>query len=343
MFKAGYVEGLATDPTRPAWRSSTARPLKWAAWYPAAHDAAAVDKVLGPPGAELFRMGWVAENAALSSVQNQWPVVLLSHGTGGTAQGLCWLGTRLAAKGFVSIGVSHHGNTAVEPYLPEGFLCWWERARDLTVILNLLGAYGPFAGRLDRNVIFAAGFSLGGYTVLQLAGAVTSLKLFDEWLNTLGKHDGGPREFPDLASHIPELRARSAQYRQSVERHSDSYFDPRIKAVVALAPAPTVRSFTPESVAKVIVPTTLVAGQDDMEAPHKLCALWLREHNPSFQVKLLGRQVGHYVFLPEATEAGKALEPDICRDPDGVDRVAIHDSVATMVEATFRKAQGTNS
>jgi predicted dienelactone hydrolase len=126
----------------------------------------------------------------------------------------------------------------------------------------------------------------------------------------------------------------------TVERHSDSYFDPRIKAVVALAPAPTLKSFTPESVAKITVPTTLIVGQNDEEAPHKLCALWLRENNRSFQVELLGREVGHYVFLPEATEAGKALEPDICRDPDGVDRAAIHDSVATTVEATFRKAQG---
>jgi predicted dienelactone hydrolase len=338
MFKAGYIEGFTTDPARPAWRSSAPRPLIWAAWYPAADDAAVADKVIGPPGAELFRMGRVAENAALSSVQNQWPVVLLSHGTGGTAQGLSWLGVHLAAKGFISIGISHHGNTAAEPYLPEGFLCWWERARDLTEILNLLGAHGPFADRLDLNAIFAAGFSLGGYTVLQLAGAVTSLKLFDEWLISIGEHGGGPREFPDLASHIPELRAKSAQYRQSVERHSDSYLDPRIKAVVALAPAPPVRSFKPESVSMIVVPTALIVGQNDLEAPHTLCALWLKENNPSFQVELLGRDVGHQVFLPEATETGKALEPDICCDPDGVDRGAIHGSVATMVEAKFRKA-----
>ena len=285
-------------------------------------------------------MGPVAENAALSSAQNQWPVVLLSHGTGGSAQGLCWLGTHLAAKGFVVIGVSHHGNTAVEPYLPEGFLCWWERARDLTVILDLLSKHGPFAYCLDLNNVFAAGFSLGGCTVLQLAGAVTSLKLFEDWLITLGEPHDGPREFPDLASRIPELRAKSMQYRQSVERHSDSYFDPRIKAVVALAPAPPVRSFTPESVAKIVVPMTIIVGQNDVEAPHKQCALWLKENNPSFQIELLGSDVGHHIFLPVATDIGKALEPDICCDPVGVDRVAIHGSVAAIVETWFNKASG---
>ncbi|MDP1700372.1 MAG: hypothetical protein Q8L53_05330 [Aestuariivirga sp.] len=283
-------------------------------------------------------MGRVAENSALNSLQNQWPVVLLSHGTGGTAQGLCWLGTRLAAKGFISIGVSHHGNTAAEPYLPEGFLCWWERARDLTIILDLLATRGPFADRLDLDRVVAAGFSLGSYAVLQLAGAVSSRNLLDEWLATMGAHVGGPREFPDLATHIPELRVKSTQYRQSLERNSDSYLDPRIKAIVALAPAPPVRSFKPESVAKIAVPTTLIAGQNDVEAPHEQCALWLKENNPSFQVELLGREVGHYVFLPEATKAGKAWEPNICRDPDGVDRAAIHASVAAITETRFRGA-----
>ena len=343
MFRAGYIEGMATDLARPAWRSGSRRPLIWAAWYPAAYDATVVDKVIGPSGAELFRMGLVAKNAPLSSVRNRWPVVLLSHGTGGSAQGLCWLGAHLAAKGFISIGVSHHGNTAVESYLPEGFLCWWERARDLTVILDLLSKHGPFAERLDLNNVFASGFSLGGYTVLQLAGAVTSLKLFEEWLITLGENGGGPREFPNLTNHIPDLNSQSTQYRQSIERHSDSYFDPRIKAVVALAPAPPIRSFKSESIAKIVVPTTIIVGQNDMEAPHKYCALWLKENNPSFQIELLGGDIGHQVFLPEATDVGKALEPDICCDHVGVDRVAIHRFVAAIAETWFNKKLGSKT
>lgn len=338
MFRVGYVEGIAADPTRPAWRSSSPRPLKWAAWYPAAHDAAVADKLIGRPGEELFRMGVVAENAEVNSIQDRWPVVLLSHGTGGSAQGLCWLGIHFAAKGFISVGVSHHGNTAVEPYLPEGFLCWWERARDLTAILDMLLTNGPFAGRLDTRNVFAAGFSLGDYTVLQLAGAVTSLNLFEEWLATRSGQDGGPREFPDLPSRIPELLAKSVQYRQSVERHSDSYFDPRIKAIVTLAPAPPVRSFKPESIAKIALPVAIITGQNDEEAPHQHCALWLKQNNPAFCLELLGSNVGHYAFLPEATKTGKMLEPLICRDPDGVDRATIHRSAAEATERFFGNA-----
>ena len=338
MFGAGYIEGMASDPARSAWRSTSPRPLPWAMWYPVAQETAVAEKFIGPPGAELFRIGPVAENAALSSAQKRWPVVLLSHGTGGSAQGLCWLGMHLAIRGFISIGVSHHGNSALEPYLPEGFLCWWERARDLTVVLDLLAVNGPFSDCLDLKNVFSAGFSLGGYTALQLVGAITSLELFDEWQNTLGKGGGGPREFPDLADRIPELHGQSIQFRQSIKRQSDSYLEPRIKAVVALAPAPPVRSFKPESVAKIAVPTTIIAGQNDLEAPHRQCALWLKENNPAFQIELLGHDVGHYVFLPEATDVGKAHGPEICRDPVSVDRAAIHRFAAEAAARLFNSA-----
>jgi hypothetical protein len=47
---------------------------------------------------------------------------ILSYGTGGSAEGMGWLGQRLACLGYICIGVNHHGNTAIEPYRAEG-LC----------------------------------------------------------------------------------------------------------------------------------------------------------------------------------------------------------------------------
>jgi predicted dienelactone hydrolase len=282
-------------------------------------------------------MGPVAENAELSGDQVKWPVVLLSHGTGGTAQGLGWLGRRLASKGFICIGVSHHGNTAIEPYLAEGFLCFWERASDLTTILDLLNQNGLLAGRLDMANVFASGFSLGGCTVLHLVGAVTSLSLFENWLATQRMDGGGPREFPDLASHIPVLNATSKQFRVSQNRHSRSYRDSRIKAVLAFAPAPPVRGFEPQSLGEISVPVSIMVGQSDREAPHRECALWLTENNAAFQIELLEKNVGHYVFLCEATELGKSLEPLLCVDAPDVSRRAIHDRAAAVSEALFRE------
>ncbi len=336
MNECGYTEGLTVDRDRPSWRDGVPRPLAWAAWYPVASGTETAKHLIGAPGRKIFTLGKVARDGEPDRTLDRWPVVLLSHGTGGTAQGLGWLGVRLARRGFICIGVSHHGNTAFEPYLPEGFLCWWERARDLTVILDLIDNDGPLAARLDLERVFAAGFSLGGYTVLSLAGAIMELSRFQDWLETQDKSTSGPREFPDLADHIPDLIAGSETFRASLDRQSRSYRDPRLRAVAAFAPAPPVRAFDPASVTEIGIPVSIMTGGDDIEAPYDQCTLWLQRQNPDFAIECLKPHVGHYVFLPEATARGLDAEPLLCRDRPGVDRRAIHDRAAQMAESLFR-------
>lgn len=343
MFQCGYTEGQAVDQDRPSWRTDELRPLAWAAWYPAPPNTETAEHRLGAPGRKIFTLGAVARDSEPDRTLDRWPVVVLSHGTGGTAEGLGWLGVRLARRGFLCIGVSHHGNTALETFLPEGFLCWWERARDLTVILDQLDTAGPLAERLDPGNVFAAGFSLGGYTVLSLAGAITEMSRFQDWLATQDDNTSGPREFPDLADHIPELLADSETFRNSLDRQSRSYRDPRIRAVAAFAPAPPVRAFDPSSVAEIGIPVSIMTGGEDIEAPFDQCTLWLQQQNPQFAVECLKPHVGHYVFLPEATARGLEVEPLLCRDGPGVDRRAIHDRAADMAEALFRGAFNTEA
>jgi predicted dienelactone hydrolase len=335
MFKVGFIEGLCADEQRRSWSGDAARPLSWSAWYPAADTAREETKLIGPPGQALFMMGKVAPGAPLNHAAERWPVVLVSHGTGGSGSGMGWLGCRLGAAGFVAIAVNHHGNTAAEPYRPEGFLCWWERARDLSVSLDRLAGDGPFAARLDMSRVFAAGFSLGGYTVLALAGAITDMTLFEQWASRRGGRQG-PREFPDLADHIPSLLATSAEFRASQARHGRSYRDLRVKAVVALAPAPPVRAFTADSLKAMRLPVRMMVGRADQEAPAEYCASWVAGLLPNCQLALLGSDAGHYVFLCEATEIGKAAESTICVDGPDIDRRVIHDQAAEMTIRLFR-------
>jgi hypothetical protein len=51
---------------------------------------------------------------------------------------------------------------------------------------------------------------------------------------------------------------------------------------------------------------------------------------------VLAPEVGHYVFLPEATEAGRRAAPDTCADGLGVNRAAVHDRVAAAANELFR-------
>ena len=336
MYTVGFIEGVFADEKRRAWSGFGLRPLRCAVWYPASYEADEQTVYIGPPGQALFQMGRIAVGAPLIDRTEPFPVVLLSHGTGGSARQLGWLGCRLAARGYVAIGVDHHGNTAIEPYLAEGFLCWWERARDLSTVLNQVSDEPQFQGRLDPTRVFAAGFSLGGCTVLALAGALTDLDVYDAWRMEQGRSTG-PREFPDLSERVGPLLDTSAEFRASRERHGRSYRDARVKAVYACAPASSVRAFTVESLAAIDIPVGLMVGAVDTEAPPQDCAAWLAERIPGSGLTVLPGNVGHYVFLCEATELGQSSVPDICVDPPGVDRRTIHDQVAQEAVALFQR------
>jgi predicted dienelactone hydrolase len=149
MLEVGFTAGRIRDPDRSDWSGKAARPLFWSAWYPT-NDAGGAPSLIENASQSLFIPDVSIKNAVPASGMPAFPVLLLSHGTGGTAASLAWLARGLARRGFFVIGVDHHGNTGSEPYRPEGFLCWWERARDLTVILDY-HASGPFAGRLDLD------------------------------------------------------------------------------------------------------------------------------------------------------------------------------------------------
>ena len=337
MYACGFTEGMLSDPSRLNWDGDGPRPVPWAAWYPVDSDAVVREYLIGEPDSPLFTMGDVAVDAQISPESQTWPLVLLSHGTGGSAQGLGWLGRSLATRGYLCLGVSHHGNSAIEPYRAEGFLCWWERAADLSFALEQVNGLERIGGRANPDLTYVVGFSLGGYTALALAGAITSVERFEDWLTANQISGGGPKEFPDLSEHVPALLASSEQFRLSQSRGRADYGNPRLKAFVTLAPAPPVRAFEPDSVAAIDKPTLIIAGEADMEAPFEHCASWLKQRNPRFDLRSLGPEVGHYVFLCEATAHGKRVAPDICQDPATIVRKDIHSSTSKMINAFFEE------
>ncbi|MGJ8570311.1 MAG: alpha/beta hydrolase family protein [Hoeflea sp.] len=324
-MKVGYRTGVEEDSGRSNWGSSGARPLAWSAWYPCPSDASE-----SRPSGQYFDLGHIRANASLAD-SAKFPVILMSHGTGGSAEGMGWLAFSLAQAGYIVIGAHHHGNTARETYRPEGFLCWWERATDLSTLLTALAERGPFAGRLDIERVYAAGFSLGAYTVLSLAGAVTSMNRYMEWASDFPSFQGGPREMPDAASHISELMRTSEPFRDSWARQSNSFLDSRVKALVAIAPPPPVRGFDSATVEAIETPAMLITGEADAEAPSQECADWLMQKNSHFRRWSVGRKVGHYTFLGFPAEPISDDEAILFQDNDGVSRADVHEKVAQKV------------
>ena len=248
---------------------------------------------------------------------------------------MAWLARALASGGYIVAAVNHPGNNALEAVHPEGFLIWWERARDLTTVVDMLLRDKQFGGAIDRRRIGAAGFSLGGYTVIELAGGRSDPALFRQFCQS-GRAEGcvDPPEFPNLFARWAELETTDQAFRRAVTEAGRSYRDLRVRAVFAIAPA-LGQAFIPDSLKGIKIPVAIVAGTDDEIVPVTSNAQFLANQIPKASLTLLPGGVSHYTFLATCTEEGRRLQPRLCSDASGVDREAVHQRVADQAAQFF--------
>jgi predicted dienelactone hydrolase len=326
-----YKVGMAQRSFSPAgsyyWRGAQTHALLTTIWYPAGSGADEQPQWIGSPQAPFAGLGKAAPDAALAAAPARFPLIVLSHGTGGSALMMAWLGTELAAHGYIAAAVNHPGNNATEAYTTQGFLMWWERAKDLSNVIDQMLADKTFSSRIDRKRIGAAGFSLGGYTMIEIAGGITQPSLFRDFCKS-PQADGicvSPPEFPGLVekfAQTDELAKGDPEMQASLRHASDSYGDPRVRAVFAIAPA-IGPAFRPDSLTKINIPVAIVAGAADTNVPIASSAQFFAKNIPHARLTLLPG-VGHYAFLAVCADQGKKSRPELCVDAAGVDREAAH-------------------
>lgn len=116
------------------------------------------------------------------------PVILFSHGLGGSREGYSYLGEHWSNAGYVSVHVQHLGSDDAvwRQVLPEERMTAARRAaatpanalarpRDLSFVIDELTRQNqqkssPLYHKLDLTRIGAAGHSFGGFTVMAIAG-----------------------------------------------------------------------------------------------------------------------------------------------------------------------------
>ena len=181
---------------------------------------------------------------------------------------------------------------------------------------------------IDPRRIGAAGFSLGGYTVIALAGGRTDPALFRTFCRS-AEAEGcvDPPEFPNLFARWDELEATNPAFRRAASQSGQAYRDPRVRSVFAIAPA-LGRAFIRESLRQIKTPVAIVTGTDDRIVPIASNAQLLAKAIPRASLMLLPGGVGHYTFLARCTEAGRRAQPQLCADANGVDRNTIHQRTA---------------
>jgi predicted dienelactone hydrolase len=276
-------------------------------WYPTEADEVAWQT--GP-----FIMP-ATRNAVVAP--GRFPVVLLSHG-GGTGGGtpliLRDISAALARRGFVVIA-PFHGKAGLASRPPQ-----IKRALEFVV------ADPRFASHVDPTRLGMLGFSLGTAVALELAGAVPKV---GHLLSYCAEHPGDAMS----CDHAPDGNNAAPRGGPAATSGSGIPTPLPLKAIALMDPY-AVLFQRPELVA-VSMPV-LIFRPNQSELPGEANATGLAAslpHAPQFQ-SIPGN---HFVFADICPPALAAASPDVCRDPPGVDRAAIHEAVEAQIIDFFGK------
>ncbi|MCC5957321.1 MAG: hypothetical protein JJU07_14570 [Natronohydrobacter sp.] len=259
-------------------------------------------------------------------MDGRFPVVLFSHGMGGTDRAQAWLGAALARRGAIVVMVNHPNSTWGDFNMAEG-VQHWTRAADLSAALDWLQDDPDLGQRLDVTRVLAAGFSYGGWTALSLGGMTGNL---DGLVAACTTHIAMMEACDMLLSDDVGLQ------RQDATLWNASYADARVSSVVAIDPG-FVWGLGRENVAA-LLPDALLIGLGDGEtqmlatdfAGSGLAALLAdgqtRHLAPAF----------HFTAMPLCKPAGAAIleeerDDPVCTDPAGTDRAAVHGAIIDAI------------
>ena len=332
-ISAGETARTAQSPTA-ALRNHNDPSIRILIWYPASGTERSVD--IGDPKAVVFRTGSLAPSAPPADGRRH-PLILMSHGFGGTARQMTWLGAPLARLGYVVVAVDHPGTNGQDGVTPEGAYAPWVRAEDLSRALDLVLADPVIAPHVDPRRIGVAGFSLGGFTGALLAGARPDPERFlafcrsprrDAMCNTQVEF---PVDFEEQAAVL--RRPLMAPLRAGPK---SDFRDRRVKAAFLIAPA-LAEGLDPDSLKAIGVPVQVLAGDADPIAPFATNAKLIADAVPGAVLTPL-EGVGHNDFLSLCGPAGAHLP--YCVDGPGATRGVTHAAAIAQATAFFARTLG---
>ncbi len=286
------------------------RPISVELWYPTDQEGA-FDTSADPV--------WVhpkeIRDAVLSNHQKRYPLILMSHGNRGDRRDRSWIAEHLVKQGFIVASVDHYGNTWGS-YDVLISLKFWERARDISFVLDELLKDSVLKERIDAKKIGFVGYSLGGMTGLALGGAIAK-----NVKETVAQQQ--LKEIPPEALEQVDLS----------EGHK-SFADPRIKAMLLICPA--IFIYEPNAIASIKIPVALVASVDDEVLAHDEHAYQIIKHKVPAKLKLLRNGTSHFAFLNQISESGRKIVPKpLLNQP--LNPKAIHDEVGHFAVSFFKE------
>lgn len=288
-------------------------PIKLAIWYPSSSHA------------DTVSLGWttqeVAMNGALS--EGRHPLIVISHGTGGTYFSHHDTATTLARAGFIAAAVMHPGDNAQDQSRRFFIL---ERPGHIRRALDYLLQDWPGHAQVDAGRIGIFGFSAGGFTALVNIGGQPDMERIIPFCKEHSDHFACQL----IAQESIAGRAAHAPMTEQLQT-----WDDRIKAAVIAAPA---LGFTfAHRLQRVTIPVQLWRAEDDWILPHPWYAEEVRRALPQAPKYHLVSHAGHFDFLAPCTPVMAQRLPDICSSATGFDRPAFHRAFNEEVVAFFQR------
>jgi len=239
------------------------------------------------------------------------PLIVISHGGGGSYAGHYDTAIALARAGFIVAAVSHAGDTFDDQ---SKVLMLWRRPAQLSRLIDFMLKDWQGHADIDPQRIGAFGFSNGGFTVLIEAGGIHDLGRIDPYCAANPQHD--------LCTALAKAGVHSVA--KAVQPPPDAWKpDRRIRAIAAAAPAFGF-TFDRAGLASVQIPVLLWRAANDRHQPDPWYEEPLRSalpRPPEYRVEPLA---GHYAFLPPCGARRRAAAPELCIDAPGFDRAAFH-------------------
>ena len=261
------------------------------------------------------------------------PMVVISHGTGGSGKGHIDTAVALAKAGFVVVALTHTGDNYRDTSAVGNGTQLDARARHITRTIDYMLTRWPRRASIDAGRIGMFGQSAGGFTALVIAGAEPKM-----WRGA------------DYCRIHPQ--AWSCRYikRQGLtlndlgrQRHLIWAHDPRVKAAVIAAPA-IGYSLDREALAKVNIPLQFWAAERDEVVDDSPATIRSAMATPPEFHDVAN--AGHYSFLAPCNITLRAVvmvthllfgTEQICTDPAGFDRRKFHDTFNRAIVAFFQR------
>jgi len=109
-------------------------------------------------------------------IDGQFPLIIISHGNGGSHLLYRTISTHLAKNGYIVAMLEHYGNNRNNNSLENTTENLVTRPRHVSLTIDFLLADNWFNKNIAQNKIGVIGHSMGGYTALALAGGVPRTK-----------------------------------------------------------------------------------------------------------------------------------------------------------------------